>query len=427
MFLLPKELTLTKWYDRFENVQGDLLFYREGAFGTVAVYQLGEVKELTINCIEEVPTHRDAVSTFKLLGHLPLLLHENPKHVLVNAVGGGITLGAVTKHDVQVDAVDIVPDVQDALPLFAKENGNVTQRANWQLIADDGRHFLKISPRQYDVITADATHPAAAESWVLYTQEYYQLVKSKLTDKGVFAQWLPLHNMAPADYLSVLRTFRSVFPTTLLLFTNRYTVMVGGKDTLLLTPAALDQRVTTTNTEVRSDLQEIGLTSGQEVLKYIIFDGPGIDALVGTDYPILTDNHTSVEFAELNRLGMAGTMPFILARLLPEMHPEALAQQYGIDPQVTLARALLMRSKAVGADDPLERSFQALREVTRRHSSPQPMGILPTTNKLRLLNFLTSSKLVIPNCLTPPIRKRYSRKLVLRLNCSRKTILRKNY
>ncbi len=78
-FLLPKELTLTKWYDRFENVQGDLLFYREGAFGTVAVYQLGEVKELTINCIEEVPTHRDAVSTFKLLGHLPLLLHENPK------------------------------------------------------------------------------------------------------------------------------------------------------------------------------------------------------------------------------------------------------------------------------------------------------------------------------------------------------------
>ena len=125
-----------------------------------------------------------------------------------------------------VDAVDIVPDVRDAMALFTKENDNVLQRPNWRLIADDGRHFLKISPQRYDVITADATHPAAAESWVLYTQEYYQLVKSKLTEQGVFAQWLPLHNMAPTDYLSVLRTFRSVFPHTLLLFTNRYTLMV---------------------------------------------------------------------------------------------------------------------------------------------------------------------------------------------------------
>jgi spermidine synthase len=359
----PKELTLTKWFNRFENVQGELLFYREGAFGTVAVFQLGDARELTINCIEEVPTHRDAISTFKLLGHLPLLLQENPKTVLVNAVGGGITLGAVTRHAVTVDAVDIVPDVRDAMALFAKENDNVLQRANWRLIADDGRHFLKIAPRRYDVITADATHPAAAESWVLYTKEYYELVKSKLTDAGIFAQWLPLHNLAPADYLSVLRTFRSVFPETLLLFTNRYTLMLGAKEKLPLRPRDLDRRLARVNAAVRTDLQEIGVNSGQDVLKYIIFDGSGIDRLVGNDYPILTDNHTAVEFAELNRLGMPGTMPFILARLLPQIQPDALTQQYSVEPRLFLARALLMRSKALGTDDPLERSFQALREV----------------------------------------------------------------
>jgi spermidine synthase len=363
VFFLPKELTLTRWYDRFENVQGDLLFYREGAFGTVAVFQLGDAKELTINCIEEVPTHRDAVSTFKLLGHVPLLLHDNPKTVLVNAVGGGVTLGAVTKHEVSAEAVDIVPDVRDAMMLFAKENDNVTQRSNWRLIADDGRHYLKISSHPYDVITADATHPAAAESWVLYTQEYYELVKTKLTDKGVFAQWLPLHNMAPTDYLAALRTFRSVFPEALLLFTNRYTLMIGAKEKLSLTPADLDRRLAGVSAEVRDDLKEIGVSTGADVLKFIIFDGAGIDKLTGADYPILTDDLTSVEFAELNRLGMAGTMPFILARLLPEIHPDTLARQYDLDPKVSLARALFMRSKAVGADDPLERTYQALREV----------------------------------------------------------------
>src|SRR5262249_21519026 len=96
------------------------------------------------NCIEEVPTHRDAITTFKLLGHLSLLLHENPKTVLVNAVGGGVTLGAVTKHDVTVDAVDIVPDVRDAMALFAKENDNVLQRSNWRRSAGGGPHSPQV-------------------------------------------------------------------------------------------------------------------------------------------------------------------------------------------------------------------------------------------------------------------------------------------
>jgi tetratricopeptide (TPR) repeat protein len=274
------------------------------------------------------------------------------------------------------------------MALFNKENDNVTQRTNWRLIADDGRHFLKITPQLYDVITADATHPAAAESWVLYTQEYYHLVRSKLTEKGIFAQWLPLHNMAPADYLSALRTFRSTFPEALLLFTNRYTLLVGGKTILPLTVSYLDQRIAQVNADVRADLQYLGMTSGQGVLKYIIFDGPGIDKLVGDDYPILTDNHTSVEFAELNRLGMPGTMPFILARLLPQVQPDALANQYGIDPKLMFARALLMRSKAVGTDDPLERSFQSLQEVDQASRLAPEDGDINYYKQITTLEFL---------------------------------------
>lgn len=374
--LLPKELTLTKWYDRFEGQEGELLFYREGVFGTVAVFQVGEMKDLMINCIEEVPTHRDAVATFKLLGHLPLLLQDNPRTVLVNAVGGGITLGAVAKHEVTIDAVDIVPDVRDAMALFSQENDQVLARTNWRLIADDGRNFLKLSPRRYDAITADATHPAAAESWVLYTREYYQLVRDKLTDRGIFAQWLPLHNMAPTDYLSTLRTFQSVFPDLLLLFTNRYTLMIGAKTPLEPTAEVLNRRLARVNEAVRADLHALGIGEGQDILKYIILDGPAIEKLVGDDYPILTDDHTSVEFAELNRLGMAGTMPFVLARLLPHIRPGALAQRYGVEPRVFLARTLFIRGKTVDTDDPLERTFHSLREVTRAATlAPQDKDI----------------------------------------------------
>lgn len=363
--VLPKELTLMKWYDRFEDVRGELLFYREGVAGTLAVFQVGEIKELLINCIEEVPTHRDAVATFKILGHLPLLLQPDPKRVLVNAVGGGVTLGAVATHDVTVEAVDIVPDVRDAMPLFSAENGDVLARDNWTLIGDDGRNYLKVSPHAYDAITADATHPAAAESWMLYTLEYYRQVSDKLRDTGVFVQWLPLHNMAPHDYVSVLRTFRHVFRgETLLLFTSRYTLMVGAKRPVALSPAVLDRRLREVSDAARADLAGIGIARGRDVLKYVVFDGPDIDALV-KGYPLLTDDRTSVEFAELNRLGIAGTMPFILARLLPHVSPNRLAERYGVAPHVMQARRLFMRSKAVGTDDPLERAFAALREVDR--------------------------------------------------------------
>lgn len=363
-FLLPKELYLMKWYDRFQNVEGELLFYSEGSAGTVAVFQVGDIKELVINCIEEVPTHRDAISTFKILGHLPLILQPAPKTVLVNAVGGGITLGAVAKHDVVVDAVDIVPGVRDAMSFFAEENDHVLEKTNWSLIADDGRNFVKVAPSAYDAITADATHPAAAESWMLYTIEYYAQVKQKLTENGIFVQWLPLHNMAPADYMSVLRTFREIFDReALLMFTSRYTLLVGAKNPLDLSYAQLDRRFRGLKPAVRQDLEKVGITTPADMLKYIIFDGPGIDALVGNDYPILSDDHTSVEFAELNRMGLSGTMPFILARLLPHIHPEQLATKYDINPRLARARTRFMRSKAMGTNDPLERSYMAIREV----------------------------------------------------------------
>jgi hypothetical protein len=54
-----------------------------------------------------------------------------------------------------------------------------------------------------------------------------------LAPDGVFLQWVPLHSMAIADYLSIVRTFQSVFPNATMWYT-------GGSHTLLLaTPEKL--------------------------------------------------------------------------------------------------------------------------------------------------------------------------------------------
>jgi hypothetical protein len=50
---------------------------------------------------------------------------------------------------------------------------------------------------------------------------------------GVFLQWVPLHSMAIADYLSIIRTFQDVFPNATMWYTG------GGHTLLLATPEPL--------------------------------------------------------------------------------------------------------------------------------------------------------------------------------------------
>ena len=62
--------------------------------------------------------------TQKLLAHVPLLLHPNPRRAAIVGLGSGITLGAALRHDVEaVDVLEISPEVVEASSFFAAEHG----------------------------------------------------------------------------------------------------------------------------------------------------------------------------------------------------------------------------------------------------------------------------------------------------------------
>ena len=71
---------------------GTLLYYREGASATVSVKRLTGTTTLAVDGKTDASNRGDML-TQKLVAHLPLLLHDNPRDVGIIGLGSGVTLG----------------------------------------------------------------------------------------------------------------------------------------------------------------------------------------------------------------------------------------------------------------------------------------------------------------------------------------------
>ncbi|MPY89148.1 MAG: hypothetical protein GEU99_14630 [Luteitalea sp.] len=61
--------------------------------------------------------------TQRLLAHLPLLLHPNPKDVAIIGLGSGVTLGSALRHPIEhATILEISPEVVEASRFFEAEN-----------------------------------------------------------------------------------------------------------------------------------------------------------------------------------------------------------------------------------------------------------------------------------------------------------------
>jgi spermidine synthase len=59
-------------------------------------------------------------------------------------------------------------------------------------VVDDGRRFLERSSEVYDIVIIDAPPPIqAAGSSLLYSREFYELLRRRLDSRGIVQQWIP--------------------------------------------------------------------------------------------------------------------------------------------------------------------------------------------------------------------------------------------
>jgi spermidine synthase len=148
----------------------------------------------------------------KLMAHLPLAyLPREPRSALVICFGMGSTYRSLLSWDVDVTAIELVPSVRDAFGYFFADADDVLRNPRGRIVIDDGRRFLRRTTERFDVITLDPPPPAeAAASSLLYSREFYQLVKARLTDGGILHQWYPAGEAGTFE--AVLRAVRDEFP-----------------------------------------------------------------------------------------------------------------------------------------------------------------------------------------------------------------------
>ncbi len=148
----------------------------------------------------------------KMMAHLPLaFLATPPRSGLVIAFGMGTSFRSMLSWGIPTTAVELVPSVPAVFSYYHADGPALLQSPLARMVIDDGRRFLERSAEHYDVIIVDPPPPVrAAGSSLLYSREFYAIVKKRLTPGGILQQWLPGGD--PETRASVARALKESFP-----------------------------------------------------------------------------------------------------------------------------------------------------------------------------------------------------------------------
>jgi len=187
-----------------------IYYHKEGLEGTVTAFEVNGEKQLWVNSVGM--TH--LCTETKLMAHLPLMYTEDPKEFLIICFGMGTTVkSAAVYNDLSVTAVELVPEAYDAFKYFHPDSQHLFSSGRIRCIVGDGRNFLLLTSKKFDVISVDPAPPVWSAGTVnLYSKEFFEQCKKRLNPGGTMCSWFP--GGTESEVKSVLKTFQSVFPRT---------------------------------------------------------------------------------------------------------------------------------------------------------------------------------------------------------------------
>ena len=157
---------------------------------------------------------RADAGTQVMSGLLAALADPAATRAMVIGLGTGSTagwLGAIPAMN-RVDVVELEPRVIEVARACAPVNRDVLNNPKVHIIIGDARETLLTSRDRYDIIASEPSNPYRAGVASLFTLEYYQAAAERLSDDGVFAQWVQGYEIDSQTFSTVYATLAKVFP-----------------------------------------------------------------------------------------------------------------------------------------------------------------------------------------------------------------------
>jgi len=252
-----------------------ILYTAEGINSSVAISQWNDgAFEVDVNGHVEATTEPYDMKLQRMVGHLPGLLHPNPKSVLGIGFGAGVSAGTFTTYPgiQKITVCEIEPIIPPtSTKYFAKQDYDVLHNPRTRIVFDDARHYLLTTREKFDVIASDPLDVFVKGTAALYTKEYFDTVKRHLTPGGLFSLYVPLYESDERTVKSELATFMEAFPNGTV-WANTVNgagydlVFLGQADPLHIDLDELQARLNRLDyAPVAQSLREIGINSPEDL------------------------------------------------------------------------------------------------------------------------------------------------------------------
>ena len=213
---LPGLLVAYGRYSATRVGQADVIYVGEGLNASVAVSELSNGVRNYHNAGKvQASSEPQDMRLQRMLGHLTTLIPASPKTVLVIGCGAGVTAGAVSvdpavEHETIAEIEPLVPRVVSTY--FSEHNFDVVRNPKVHVRIDDARHFVETTSEKFDAVTSDPLDPWVKGAAMLYTAEFFDLVKKHLNPGGVVTLFVQLYESNTEAVKSEIGTFLEAFP-----------------------------------------------------------------------------------------------------------------------------------------------------------------------------------------------------------------------
>jgi spermidine synthase len=333
----PTDVTFSgaRHFTDTHNQGTELLFHDDDPVATITV--LNQPFKKSISLMNNGKSDGSTVADYPTMcyaGILPALLADDLSRSFVIGWGTGVTAGELgTLEDTkEVVVAEISPGVIEGAPFFRAANQQADVNPKVTAIRRDAYRALLHAEGRYGIIASEPSNPWVTGVEMLYSREFLEAARSRLTPGGVYAQWFHLYEVDKRTVEIVARTYASVFDHVAAWFAQGPDILLMGLNSPDGYPSLEAIRARAERPDVRAALERCGSHTVEEALVHELIP-PGLlrDGKVAGEVHTLRRPILSQHAAHAFFTGIGVTIPAIVggpdangARprgLLAQMHP----------------------------------------------------------------------------------------------------------